>query len=92
MSGRKDWREEFSLSNFLFLWQEETKRRGITGPELVVRYPYLTGGQPQIMPGMKELQDIVGDAVVVATADLFHHGIGYGEPPETALTPEKSGL
>jgi hypothetical protein len=92
LNRRKDWREEFSLSNFLFLWHEETKRRGIKGPEVVVRYPYLAGGRPEIMPGIEELQQIVRDAVVVATADLFHHGIGYGEPPETALTPEDGGL
>jgi hypothetical protein len=92
LSTREDWREEFSLSSFLFLWHEETKRRGIKGPEVVVRYPYLTGGGPQIMPGIEELQEIVSDAVVVATADLFHHGIGYGELPETALTPEDGGL
>ena len=32
------------------------------------------------------------DAVVVATADPFHHGIGYGDPPERSLAPEKGGL
>jgi hypothetical protein len=43
--GREDWRDEFSLLNFIFLWDEETKRRGITGPELVIRYPtWLAGG------------------------------------------------
>ena len=25
----EEWHEEFSLSNFLFLWEEETRRRGI---------------------------------------------------------------
>jgi hypothetical protein len=29
LSGRTDWTQEFSLSNFLFLWHEETTRRGI---------------------------------------------------------------
>ncbi len=92
LEGREDWRTEFSLSNFLFLWQEETKRRGIAEPELVVRYPYLAGGRPHILLGIEELQEIVRDAVVVSTADPFHHGIGYGEPPETALAPEAGGL
>lgn len=92
LGGREDWRNEFSLSNFLFLWEQETKRRGIAGPELVVRYPYLAGGRPHILPGIEELQEIVRHAVVVSTADPFHHGIGYGEPPETALAPEEGGL
>ena len=87
-----DWRHEFSLANFLFLWMEECKRRNISGPELILRYPYLAGGRPMILPGIAELQEIAQDAVVVSTADPFHHGIGYGEPPETALHPERGGL
>jgi hypothetical protein len=92
LEGREDWRNEFSLSNFLFLWEEEIKRRGIAGPELIIRYPYLAGGRPHILSGIEELQEIVRDAVVVSTADPFHHGIGYGEPPETALAPGEGGL
>jgi len=92
LSRRQDWQDEFSLLNFLFLWQTEIKRRGIVGPELIVRYPYLAGGRPHSLPGIEELQDIVRDAVVVATMDPFHHGIGYGEPPETALFPQAGGL
>ena len=92
LNRRADWQDEFSLLNFLFLWQTEIKRRGIAGPELIVRYPYLAGGRPHSLPGIEELQDIVHDAVVVATMDPFHHGIGYGEPPETALFPQAGGL
>jgi hypothetical protein len=92
VSGREDWQDEFSLLNFLFLWQTECKRRGIAGPELIVRYPYLAGGRPHSLPGIGELQDIVRNAIVVATMDPFHHGISYGEPPETALFPEAGGL
>jgi hypothetical protein len=92
LNRREDWQDEFSLLNFLFLWQTEIKRRGIAGPELIVRYPYLAGGRPHSLPGIEELQDIVRDAVVVATMDPFHHGIGYGEPPETALFPQAGGL
>jgi len=92
LNRREDWQDEFSLLNFLFLWQTEIKRRGIVGPELIVRYPYLAGGRPHSLPGIEELQDIVRDAVVVATMDPFHHGIGYGEPPETALFPQAGGL
>jgi hypothetical protein len=92
LTGRTDWHNEFSLSNFHWLWQQEIQRRGIAGPELVVRYPYLAGGRPHILPGINELLDLAEDAAVVATMDPFHHGIGYGEPAETALAPESGGL
>jgi hypothetical protein len=55
LPGREDWRAEFSLSHFRYLWDVETKRRGIAVPELVVRYPYLAGGRPQFLPGIAEL-------------------------------------
>jgi hypothetical protein len=42
--------------------------------------------------GIEELQEIVRDAVAVATADPFHHGIGSGDPPEHSLAPEEGGL
>ncbi len=86
------WRKEFSLSNFLFLWEAETQRRGIKGPELILRFPYLAGGRPEILPGIEELQEIAQDAAVVTTADPFHHGIGYGDPPDKALAAETGGL
>ena len=92
LAGRQEWQNEFSLSNFLFLWAEELRRRNIAGPELVLRFPYLAGGHPGRLPGMAELQDIVKDAVVVTTADPFHHGLGYGDPPEQARYPEAGGL
>jgi hypothetical protein len=59
---------------------------------VIARYPYLAGGKPEILPGIEELQTIVKDAVVVATIDPFHHGIGYGDAPEEALYPEQGGL
>lgn len=93
MNGREEWKKEFSLSNFTFLFEEEVKRRGIKSPQLIVRYPYLAGGKPQLLPGIDELQKLVRDgAVVVTTADAFHHGIGYDDPPERALYPDKGGL
>jgi hypothetical protein len=96
LGGRQDWRDEFSLLNFLWLWDHELKRRDIPGPELVLRYPYLAGGRPHIMPGIDALARLVDDAtaetVVVATMDPFHHGIAYGDPPEQALAPKRGGL
>jgi hypothetical protein len=35
---------------------------------------------------------LIERAVVVSTADAFHHGIGYGDPPDRALHPEAGGL
>ena len=73
-------------------WAAETKRRGIRGPEVVERYPYLAGGHPERLPGIDELAALAEDAVIVSTADPFHHGIGYGDPPERALAPDDGGL
>ncbi len=93
LNGRIDWEHEFSLLNFLFLWDQEIKRRGIAGPELIVRYPYLAGGRPMILPGIEELQQLVAEgAAVVMTADPFHHGIGYDDPPEESYFAEEGGL
>ncbi|MCW3096285.1 MAG: hypothetical protein JWL77_1903 [Chthonomonadaceae bacterium] len=92
LAGREDWRAEFSLSHFQFLWKQEIARRGIPGPELIVRYPYLAGGRPDLLPGIAELHQIAQEAVVVATMDPFHHGIGYGDLPDKALAPTEGGL
>jgi len=92
MEGRQEWRSEFSLGHFSALWELETRKRETVGPELVIRYPYLAGGHPERLPGIDGLVEIVQNAVVVATMDPFHHGIGYGDPPERALSPEAGGL
>ncbi len=92
LDGHQNWRSEFSLRHFLFLWDAEARLRGGKIPQVVVRYPYLAGGKPEILPGIDELQAIARDAVVVWTADAFHHGIGYGDTPDTALYPEQGGL
>jgi hypothetical protein len=91
--GREDWRDEFSLDHFLFLWKEAVRRSGKSEPKLVARFPFLAGGKPDRLPGIGELEDLVaGGAVLVATGDLCHHGIGYGDPPGRALSPEPRGL
>ena len=93
LDGRQDWQSEFSMLNFQFLWATELKRRGIAGPELIVRYPYLAGGRPHILPGISELQALVAEgAVVVGTADPFHHGLAYNDPPDRALFADAGGL
>jgi hypothetical protein len=90
--GRSDWEQEFSLLGFLPLWEEATRGRSCV-PELVMRFPYLAGGAPERLPRMNELERLVADgAVVVATADLFHHGIGYGDGADVARRPDEGGL
>ncbi len=90
--GREDWRAEFSVDAFTFLWERELERRGTTKPELVVRYPYLAGGRPEMLPGVAELERLAEGAALVATADPFHHGIGYGDAPGAALPADARGI
>jgi hypothetical protein len=92
LAGRQEWRHDHALISFRHFWQAETRRRGVKGPEVIERYPYLAGGRPEKLPGIEELQKIAKDAVIVSTADSFHHGIGYGDPPEASYMPEAGGL
>jgi hypothetical protein len=92
LPGRQDWRQDHVLISFRHFWQAETERRGVRGPEVVERYPYLAGGQPHTLPRIEELDRIARDAVVISTADAFHHGIGYGDAPEDSLYPQEGGL
>jgi hypothetical protein len=92
IAGREDWRDDHSLISFRHFWQAETRRRGIVSPEVIERYPYLAGGRPERLPGIDELSELAEGAVIVSTADPFHHGVGYGDPPERALPPDRAGL
>lgn len=89
---RQEWRHDHVLTSWRHFWAAETKRRGIKGPEVIERYPYLAGGKPAQLPGIDEVARLVEDAVVVSTADPFHHGIGYGWAPAESLSPEAGGL
>lgn len=88
----EEWRNDHALMSWRFFWELETKRRGVRGPRVIERYPYLAGGHPEQLPGIEELQEIARNAVIVSTADPFHHGIGYGDTPEQSLYPENGGL
>jgi hypothetical protein len=92
LDGRDEWTHDHALISWRHFWNAETKRRGVPGPEVVERYPYLAGGHPERLPGIDELAALAEDAVIVSTADPFHHGIGYGDPPERALAPHEGGL
>ena len=90
------WRGDHALISWRHFWQAETKRRGMAGsprePRVIERYPYLAGGKPEALPGFDEVAKLAEDAVIVSTADPFHHGIGYGDASEVALAPEAGGL
>ena len=92
LPGRREWESDHVLISWRHFWQAEIKRRGIQGPEVIERFPYLAGGKPEELPGIEELQEIAKDAVIVSTADAFHHGLGYGDPPEKSFAPHEGGL
>lgn len=86
------WPYDHVLMSWRHFWAAETKRRGIEGPEVIERFPYLAGGRPGELPGIDELARLAEDAVIVSTADAFHHGLGYGTPPEATYAPDEEGL
>ncbi len=90
--GREEWLGDHALMSFRHFWAAETRRRGISGPEVVERYPYLAGGKPDRLPGIDALARLAEGAAIVSTADAFHHGLGYGDPPENSLHPYEGGL
>ncbi len=93
IEGRQEWRGDHALMSWRHFWQAEVKRRGLSQPpEVIERYPYLAGGHPETLPGIEGLQEIAKDAVIVSTADPFHHGIGYGNTPEESFHPDAAGL
>ncbi len=89
---RQEWTGDHALISWRHFWNAELKRRGIRGPQMIERYPYLAGGKPGELPNMDELEAISKDAAIVSTADPFHHGLGYGTPPAEAMIPEEGGL
>jgi len=92
LAAQSDWERDHAPTTFRRLMAAETKRRGISGPQVFERFPYLAGGKPDQLPGVDEFAELCEDAVVVTTADSFHHGIGYGTPPEDSYAPEDGGL
>jgi hypothetical protein len=66
------------LFTWRYLWEVAADYYGKKMPRVIERYPWLAGGQATLLPGYDEVVDIAKNAVVVSTADMFHHGIGYG--------------
>ena len=48
--------------------------------------------KPELLPGIDDLAKLAENAVIVSTADPFHHGIAYGDPPEKSYYPDEKGL
>jgi hypothetical protein len=95
INGREEWKGDHALISWRHFWNAEIKRRGLTDskvPRMIERYPYLAGGKPEILPGIDDLAELAKNAVIVSTADAFHHGIGYGDTPDTAFEPDEVGL
>lgn len=83
------WREEFSLDGLEALLAVAARLEGRPAPRLVARYPFLVGEDPESLPGVEELRELVDSgAALVATADPIHHGAGYGTPPEARRARE----
>lgn len=89
---REEWKGDHAMRALRHFWEAQTRRRGITDRRLVERYPFLAGGRPGELPNIEEVTALAEHAVIVATGDQFHHGIGYGTPTEEALHPEPEGL
>ena len=92
LAGPETWRGDHALTSWRHLWAAETRRRGVSGPQVIERYPWLAGGEPGRMPGIDELARLCEGAAVVATEDAFHHGLGYGDPDYVARAPHDGGL
>jgi hypothetical protein len=74
-----DASEEFSLDGFRELHARASAHEGTT-VRVSARFPLFVGDRPDDLPGLEELRRLAKDAVVVATADTIHHGVGYGTP------------
>src|SRR6185503_13579147 len=59
--GRDEWKSDHALMSFRHFMQAETSRRGIRGPRVHERYPYLAGGHPERLPGIEELARLAED-------------------------------
>ena len=77
--------EEFSLDGFVDMLTLACDRVG-RRIDVVCRYPFLVGDDPDTLPGIEELQWLFDEgALLVATTDPIHHGHAYGTPPNDCL-------
>ncbi len=83
---------EFSLNLFKSLLKTEVERRGIKAPRIIERYPSLVNGDPEALPGMRDLQKLAKNAVIVGTEDYCHHGIAYALPKNVTIPIAEQAL
>lgn len=86
--------EEYSLESYLFLLRHAAMRLNMEMPKVVSRYCICVCGDPTSLSGIEDLQRIAKESIVVATADLYHHGMAYGFSKEQSMpiSPEAYGL
>lgn len=89
---REEWQGDHAMRSLRHFWTVATERRGITDRRLIERYPYLAGGRPEDLPNLEETLSLAEAAVILATGDQFHHGIGYGMSAEESLPARQGGL
>lgn len=83
--------KEFSLDHFIFLLEHAAKRMNMTAPKVIIRYPNLIRGQPELIPGIEDLKILANQSIVVATSDLCHHGTAYGLNPDQVYPISQQG-
>jgi hypothetical protein len=94
-NSRDEWRLDHALISWRFFWNAECERRRLSPqarPIVCEVYPFLAGDQPQTLFYYDEIAKWAEDAVIVSTADPFHHGIGYGDADTVARAPHDGGL
>lgn len=84
--------EEFSLDTYMFLLHQAAKRAGVDLPKVIIRYANLAQGHPETFPRIEEITRIARESIVIATADLYHHGVSYKISPRSALDISPNAL
>jgi len=93
--SRDEWRLDHAMICWRFFWNAECERRNVPPqdrPQVREVYPFLAGDRPETMPHYEEVARWAEEAIVVATTDPFHHGIGYGDDDSVARAPQEGGL
>ena len=81
------WSDEFSLDAFEALVAVAARVAGRRAPRLIARYPFLVGENPDDLPGLEELRELLRQGCgLVATADPIHYGAGYGTDATLSYT------
>jgi hypothetical protein len=94
-NSRDEWQRDHALISWRYFWEAACEGQGLAPedrPQVMEVYPFLAGNAPQTLAHFDAVAKWAEDAVIVSTADPFHHGIGYGDSVEVARAPERGGL